>query len=77
LSFAATSHLAGAYVFLVARGIPPQEKLKFSPAQLQSGRLGRRLAGIVHRSIENRSLPARAARRVLAEGVCFDDGRDN
>jgi glycosyltransferase involved in cell wall biosynthesis len=69
LSFVATSYLAGAYDFLVARGIPPQERLKFSPTQLQSSRLGRRLAGIVHRSIENRSLPARAARRVLAEAV--------
>ena len=69
LSFVATSYLAGAYDFLVARGIPPQEKLKFSPTRLQSSRLGRRLAGIVHRSIENRSLPARAARRVLAEAV--------
>jgi glycosyltransferase involved in cell wall biosynthesis len=69
LSFVATSHLAGAYDFLVARGIPPQEKLRFSPAQLQSSRLARQLAGIVQRSIENRSLPARAGRRVLAQAV--------
>jgi glycosyltransferase involved in cell wall biosynthesis len=69
LSFVATSHLAGAHDFLVARGIPPQEQLKFSPAQLRSSRLGQRLAGMVRRSIENRSLPARAARRALAAAV--------
>ena len=66
LSFAATSYLAGAFDFLAARGIPPVNNLRFSPVQLRASRFGRRLSKIVHRNLENRSLPARAARRMLA-----------
>ena len=66
LSFAATSHLAGTFDFLAARSIPPVNNLRFSPAQLRASRFGRRLSQIVHRNLENRSLPARAARRLLA-----------
>lgn len=69
LSYVATSHLPGAYDFLQAQGILPEQKLKFRPRQLQASRVGRKLARIVHRSIENRSLPARAFRRTLAQIV--------
>ena len=67
LTFAATSHLVGAYDFLVAEGISPEEKLKFRAGQLRSSRMGFKLGSRVHRSIENRSLPARAYRWLLAE----------
>ncbi len=69
LSFVATSHLAGAFDFLAGKGIAPTEKLRFSPAQLRASRLGRRLSRTVHRNLDNRSLPARAARKVLAEAA--------
>ncbi len=69
LSFVATSHLAGAFDFLASKEIPPQNNLKYRPAQLCACRLGRRLSRVVHRTIENRSLPARAARRLLAEAA--------
>ena len=67
LSFAATTHLAGAFDFLVARGIPPAEFLRVSPGQLRVSRLGRQVSRIVHHHLANRSLPARATRRLLAE----------
>ena len=67
LSFVATSHLAGAHDFLMQQKISPAERLRHQSLQLHRSRLGRRLAGIVHRSIGNRSLPARAGRRALAE----------
>lgn len=69
LSFVATSHLAGAFDFLVARGISPVENLQFSSAQLGASRLGRRLSRIVHCNLAHRSLPARATRRLLAEAA--------
>lgn len=67
LSYVATSHLAGAYDFLTAHGIDADERLHFRPAQLSRSRWGRKITRQVHRSIENRSLPARATRRGLAE----------
>ena len=69
LSFVATSHLPGAYDFLLAQGLSPETALKYSPRQLRSSRLGGKLAKAIHRSMENRSLPARAVRRALAQVV--------
>jgi glycosyltransferase involved in cell wall biosynthesis len=67
LSYVATSQLAHAYDFLIAEGISPASKLRCQPAQLRLSRIGQRLTKIVHQSLENRSLPARAFRRGLAE----------
>lgn len=69
LSFVATSHLPGAYEFLLTQGISPETKLKFRPHQLRTSRWGRKLSQTIHRSIENRSLPARALRRLLSQIV--------
>jgi glycosyltransferase involved in cell wall biosynthesis len=73
LSFVATSHLAGAYDFLGARGINAEEKLFFRRSQLSRSRFGRKIARLVHQSMENRSLQARGGRRLLAmlAGVCL------
>jgi glycosyltransferase involved in cell wall biosynthesis len=60
LSFVATSHLAGAYDFLNARGLEADMRLARS-------RLGRKIIRAVHRTIQDRSSPARARRRLLAE----------
>jgi glycosyltransferase involved in cell wall biosynthesis len=67
LSYVATSQLAHAFDFLTAEGISPASQLRYQPAQLRLSRIGQRLSKIVHRSVENRSLPARAFRRGLAE----------
>ena len=69
LSFVATSHLAGAHDFLAAQNISPAEKLRSQSGQLHLSRGGRRLANLIHGSMENRSLPARAGRRALAQVV--------
>jgi glycosyltransferase involved in cell wall biosynthesis len=73
LSFVATSHLAGAYDFIQSRGIAADEKMFFQPAQLSRSRLGRKITRSIHRTIENRALPMRAGRRVLAglAGLCL------
>jgi len=67
VSYVATSHLAGAYDFLNARGLDADRQLHFRPAQLARSRLGRNLGRQVHRSLANRSLPARLFRRTLSE----------
>ncbi len=67
LSYVATSHLVGAYDFLEEQGLSPRDKMKFNEAQLRFSRLGHRLSQIIHRTIENRRLHARAGRRMLAE----------
>jgi len=67
VSYVATSHLVGAYDFLSTQGISPDEKLRFSTSQLRASRIGARLSRKVHRSMSNRSLPARAYRRALAD----------
>ena len=66
LSFVATSHLAGAYDFLAAQNLAVDEKLLFSRAHLARSRMGRKISRAVHRTIENRSFPARLSRRLLA-----------
>jgi glycosyltransferase involved in cell wall biosynthesis len=67
LSFVATSHLAGAYDFLKARGLDADRKLAFRSTQMVLSRWGRKLIRAVHRTLHDRSLPARARRRFLAE----------
>ena len=69
LSFVSTSHLVGAHDFLAAQEGSLETALRRRPGQLQLSRLGSRLSKIVHRSIANRSLPARAGRRTLAQVV--------
>ena len=71
LSYIATSYLAGAYDFLHARGIDADTRLHFRPAQLSRSRRVRDISRRVHRTIEDRSLPARARRRALAELARF------
>jgi len=66
LSFVATSNLAGAYDFLNARGLEADKELAFHPTQLALSRLGRKIARAVHRTMHDRSLPARTRRRILA-----------
>lgn len=66
LSFVATTHLAGAYDFLTSRGLSPDEKLAFGTMRLARSRFGRKLTRAIHRTVEDRSLPARAHRRMLA-----------
>lgn len=66
LSFVATSHLAGAYDFLNGQNLEANKKLLFSRAQLGRSRLGRKITRSVHRTIQDRSLPARIRRRILA-----------
>ncbi len=75
LSFVATSHLPGAYDFLRSQGLSPKTRLRYRPRQLRSSRWGWRLAKAIQRSMENRSLPARAIRRTLAPlaQVCSAD----
>ena len=67
LSFVATSHLAGAYDFLTSQGLNTGEKLAFREVQLVLSRVGRKIEKAIHRTMDNRSFPARARRRVLAE----------
>ena len=73
LSFVATSHLAGTYDFLGIRGFNAEEKLFFQRGQLSRSRFGRKIVRLVHQSLENRSLPARGQRRLLAmlAGICL------
>jgi glycosyltransferase involved in cell wall biosynthesis len=66
LTYVATSHLAGAYDFLNANGIDAEEKLHRQSTQLLRGRLGRKLSKAVHRTMNDRSLAARARRRLLS-----------
>jgi glycosyltransferase involved in cell wall biosynthesis len=73
LSFVATSHLAGAYDFLGRHGFKAEEKLFFRRSQLSRSRLGRKIVRRVHQNLENRSVPARGQRRLLAmlAGACL------
>ena len=66
LSYVATSHVAGAFDFLAAQNISPSEQLRHGPWRVHSSRLARQLSAVIQGSIENRSLPARAGRRILA-----------
>lgn len=71
LSFVATSHLAGAHDFLAAQKISPIKNLRQQPMQLRRSRFGRTLAGVVQRSVENRSLVSRAGRYALAHIIKY------
>jgi glycosyltransferase involved in cell wall biosynthesis len=64
LSFTATSFLAGTHDFLAAKGIEPQEKLKYVPQQLSRSRAARRLVQKIHRNRDDRRLSARASRKI-------------
>jgi glycosyltransferase involved in cell wall biosynthesis len=66
LSCVATSHLVGAYNFLKSEGVSPEAELKFRPGQLRVSQVGFRLSQVIERSIEDRSIPARARRWGLA-----------
>jgi glycosyltransferase involved in cell wall biosynthesis len=66
LSYVATSHLAGAHDFLASNGILPSEKLRYKPTQMVRSRTARRMVRVVHGTITNRNLLARAGRRALA-----------
>ena len=67
LTFVASSHLAGTYDFLESQGIDVDRKFRHSSLQLTRSRLTEALSEMVHRSIENRSLPARGGRYALAQ----------
>ena len=71
LSFVATAHLAGACDFLAAHGLDAASRLHFNPAQLACSRTGLGLARSVHRTLADRSLPARLRRRLLAGLASF------
>jgi len=64
LSFTATSFLAGAFDFLEANGVRPDEKLKYLPRQLSRSRAARRVVQKIHRNRDDRRLPARAVRKI-------------
>jgi glycosyltransferase involved in cell wall biosynthesis len=71
ISFTATSHLAGAYEFLQDVGIDADKKLFCSPAQLRRSRKGRSISRAVHRTMDDRSIPARLRRYLLARAAHF------
>jgi glycosyltransferase involved in cell wall biosynthesis len=66
LSFVATSHLAATYDFLTAKGINPDEKLKYLPGQLSPSRRAQQLVRKIHHLMEVPGWRARAARKFLA-----------
>ena len=66
LSFTAASFLAGAYDFLESQGMDASQRLRFDPAQLKRSRRGRAAVRNIYRDLTNRSLLARARRRLLA-----------
>ncbi len=66
LTYTASAHLAGAYEFLQSQSIDPQQRLAYDPAQLDRSRRGRNVVRAIQRNITNRSLLARARRRLLA-----------
>jgi glycosyltransferase involved in cell wall biosynthesis len=69
LSFAATTHLAGAHDFLAAQNPAASERLYYRPRQLARSRFARQLAGAVKRTLDDRSLAARLRRRVLSKVI--------
>jgi len=71
ISCIATSHLAGAYDYLRSRGISADEVLKSTPLGLALSGAARSLTEMVHRSMGDRSIPARARRRLLAKIVAW------
>lgn len=69
LFYVATAHLAGAFDFLQAQSILPEERLFCQARQLARSRRGRDIACSIRQTIADRSLPARFRRRMLAELV--------
>lgn len=65
-SFVATSNAAGVHDFLISRGIDPAMRFKSGGQRLPASRLSRSITRYIHRTLDDRRLPARLSRRLLS-----------
>jgi glycosyltransferase involved in cell wall biosynthesis len=76
LRFVSTSHLAGAYEFLDCQGLSPEKSLGFYKSQLALSRISRTGSRWVKSTLSNRSLTAKAMRRLVAEACSIGVSRE-